>query len=111
MALVIDNFVGVSAVWTIGPRQTIDTAVEVGPDLILINIVKPVDTQGWITLNEVRRNAHTKSLPVIVLMQEGTLEDGERAERAGATAFVSSWLPHELERLIKKLAFEGHEGH
>jgi two-component system chemotaxis response regulator CheY len=57
-------------------------------DLILLDINMPV-MNGLEFLEEVRRNAAFKQIPVIVVSTEGKEEDTERAMAAGADSYVT----------------------
>lgn len=57
-------------------------------DLILLDINMPV-MNGLEFLQEVRRNAAFKQIPVIVVSTEGKEEDTERAMAVGADSYVT----------------------
>jgi DNA-binding response OmpR family regulator len=68
-------------------QEAIDALQSLKPDLILLDLVMPVK-DGFATLEEIKKNDATKSLPVIVASNLGQKEDIERAQKLGATDFI-----------------------
>jgi CheY-like chemotaxis protein len=74
------------------------------PDVVVINVVRKTDTQGWKVLDIVHRQPEMRGVPVVMIVADGTAEDERRALAAGATRLLKTWLPEELTREIRRLA-------
>ncbi len=58
------------------------------PDLIFLDLLLPGDKDGFDVLQEVKANAETKDIPVIVFSNLGQAEDIEKAKNLGAKDFL-----------------------
>ena len=57
------------------------------PDLILLDILMP-NMDGFQTLDKLKDNNQTKSIPVIMLTAKGEVEDVSRAAQTGAVDYI-----------------------
>lgn len=60
----------------------------VGPDLLILDVMLP-GKSGYDILRELREDAATAELPVLMLTARGQSRDREMAERAGVSAFMT----------------------
>jgi len=60
----------------------------VGPDLLILDVMLP-GKSGYDILRELREDAATADLPVLMLTARGQSRDREMAERAGVSAFMT----------------------
>jgi PleD family two-component response regulator len=88
----------------IGVEHALRVSREMEPDVIIVNIARPAQTIGWSLIDALKRDTALRTVPVILLVNEGTAADRERARRAGVNSFFTSWLPAELFREIKSMA-------
>ena len=58
------------------------------PDLLILNVMLP-GKSGYDILRELREEADTAELPVLMLTARGQSRDREMAERAGVSAFMT----------------------
>lgn len=68
-------------------EQAVKLAQEVGPDLILLDLILP-KMNGFEALEKMRSTAVNKETPVIVLSNLGQEEDVKRAEGLGADSYL-----------------------
>jgi len=66
--------------------QGLDLAVKEKPDLVLLDVILP-QMDGFSVLQELRLNANTKEIPIIMLTNLGTSEDQEKGKQMGATDY------------------------
>ena len=78
--------------------QGLALAREHRPDLILLDLHLP-DSHGGEVLNELRRDAHTTDIPVIMLTADAQPKTREQLLAAGARAFVTK--PLEVPALLR----------
>jgi len=74
---------------------------EFAPDVILLDLMMP-KKDGFITLEEVKKNDKWKTIPVIVASNLGQDGDIERAMKLGAADFVIK-SDMSMEDLLKKV--------
>lgn len=60
----------------------------VAPDLLILDVMLP-GKSGYDILRELREDAATADLPVLMLTARGQSRDREMAERAGVSAFMT----------------------
>ena len=81
--------------------EAIALAVNERPDLILMDAGLPGMT-GWDAITELKADARTREIPVLMLTGHVLKESQERAAEAGADGFIPKpCLPDELSREIK----------
>lgn len=79
----------------------LQTAKELKPDLILLDIILP-KKDGFEVLKELKQDAITKNIPVIVLTNLESSSDVEKALRLGATTYLVK-ANYELKEILKKI--------
>lgn len=74
------------------------------PDLILLDILLP-KMDGFVVLEELKRNPTTRSVPVILLTNLGQKKDIERGLSLGANDYLikAHFMPSEVIEKIKRL--------
>jgi len=70
------------------------------PDLILMDMSLP-EIDGWEATRRIKRNAETRSIPIIALTAHALLSDREKSIEAGCDDYDSK--PVELKRLLDKI--------
>jgi len=89
--------------------EAIKLAIGEQPDLILMDAGLPGMT-GWEAITELKADARTRDIPVLMLTGHVLKESQERAAQAGADGFIPKpCLPDELSREIKR-ALKMHAG-
>lgn len=80
------------------------------PDLVLLDIIipKPENTiaeQGWEYLEAVKKNPKTKDIPIVVFTNLDTLQDRDKSQRLGATAYIfkRDCAPREVMETIAEI--------
>ncbi|SHH55426.1 response regulator transcription factor [Cognatishimia maritima] len=58
------------------------------PDVVILDVMLP-GRSGYDILNEIRADAETQTLPVLMLTARGQVKDREMAEEAGASMFMT----------------------
>ncbi|MBX3443699.1 MAG: response regulator [Planctomyces sp.] len=76
-------------------RQTLDVAHERQPDLVLLDIMMP-KLSGYEVCQQLKADAHTRSIPVLMVTALRDMGDIEKAVAAGADDFLSKPV-HRLE--------------
>lgn len=71
------------------------------PDLILLDLILP-KKDGFQVIKELKENAETANLKVIVLTNLGGTTDVERAIELGATTYLVK-ADYELEEVVQKI--------
>jgi CheY-like chemotaxis protein len=89
---------GYSVIEAVNGRQAIQLALELQPDLILMDIMMP-ELDGFEATRELRRHSRTSATPIIaVTAMEGAQE---LAMQAGASDYVRK--PVDIRRLVAKV--------
>ena len=87
-------------------EQGVATALEAGPDLILMDVQLP-KMSGLDATRRLRADARTAQTPIIVVTSFALSGDDQKAMEAGASAYLAKpYSPRELLALIRKLAPE-----
>jgi two-component system cell cycle response regulator DivK len=87
--------------------QGVATALEAGPDIILMDVQLP-KLSGLDATRQLRADARTARTPIVVVTSFALSGDDEKAQAAGATAYLAKpYSPRALLALIRKLAPEG----
>lgn len=82
----------------------VEMAKEEKPDLILLDVILP-QLDGFSVLEEIKRNAGTKNIPVAMLTSLGTTEDQEKGIKMGAVDYIikASLTPAELSEKVSSI--------
>ena len=74
-------------------QETIDSLETFTPDLILLDLIMPVK-DGFVVLEELKKNDKWKNIPVVVASNLGQKEDIEKSIALGAKDYiVKSQMP------------------
>ncbi len=92
---------GYKVVDAVNALEGIKQAVEVRPDLILMDINLP-DLDGFTAVTRIRSFADLKTVPIIALTARNVTDDRERAKAIGCDAYLSK--PIEFEELLTSVA-------
>lgn len=86
-------------------REEALSAIEKRPDLIILDIMMPDDSQGYEIFSDIKMLEGAEGVPVIFLSRR--VEDRERALEMGGSYFISK--PYDGKDLVEKihLALEG----
>ena len=91
---------GYEVVLAVDGQEAVFTARQVKPDLVLMDLGLPV-IDGWEATRQLKADASTQTIPIIVLSAHAMTNDREQALMAGADDFDSK--PVHFERLIEKI--------
>lgn len=85
-------------------EQGLMLAKQNAPDLILLDIVLP-KMDGFLVLEELKRDPETRAIPVILLTNLGQKKDIERGLALGASDYLikAHFMPSEVIEKIKKV--------
>ena len=67
--------------------QTLEFARKTKPDLLILDLVMPVK-DGFVVLEELKKDIYLKDIPVVVLSNLGQEEDIKRALQLGASSYL-----------------------
>jgi CheY-like chemotaxis protein len=80
----------------------VDMALAMQPDVILMDLSMPV-LDGWEATRLLKKNARTRSIPVVVMTAHEMASAHEEAREAGCSAvFVKPCLPADLEAELRR---------
>jgi 2-phosphoglycolate phosphatase len=83
--------------------EAYDRAVELVPDVIIMDLAMPV-MDGWEATRRIKGHQSTRDIPVVALTGHASPGVAERAMAAGCErVIIKPFLPHELTRLIGEL--------
>ncbi len=83
--------------------EAIEKAQELLPDIILMDLALP-RLDGWEATRRLKKNAHTRDIPIVALTGHALPGHAEGAQQAGCDAFVTKpCLPDALVAEIKRL--------
>ena len=91
---------GYEVVLAVDGQEAVSTARRVKPDLVLMDLGLPV-IDGWEATRQLKADASTQQIPIIVLSAHAMTNDREQALIAGADDFDSK--PVHFERLVEKI--------
>ena len=91
---------GYEVVLAVDGQEAVSTAHAVKPDLVLMDLGLPV-IDGWEATRQLKADASTQHIPIIVLSAHAMTNDREQALMAGADDFDSK--PVHFERLVEKI--------
>lgn len=85
-------------------EQAIAQAKKEIPNIILLDIVLPKKS-GFEVLEEIKKNAATKKIPVVLLTNLGQKEDVQKGLKLGATDYLikAHFMPSEVVAKVKRL--------
>ena len=89
-----------SVMTAVDGQQGVDLAREHTPDLILMDLGLPI-IDGWEATRQLKGDAATQHIPIIVLSAHAMTADREKALAAGADDFDSK--PVRFEQLLEKI--------
>jgi signal transduction histidine kinase len=99
---------GYQVVDAVSALEGIKKAVEIRPDLILMDINLP-DLDGFTAVTRIRSFAQLTTVPIIALTARNVTDDRERAKAIGCDAYLSK--PFDFEELISSVAKYLADGH
>jgi CheY-like chemotaxis protein len=83
--------------------QVVERASESKPDIIVTEIYLP-QHDGWSVVEQLKRDARTRDIPVVVLTGYTAASVRERASSEGCAALLMKpYLPEELARALREL--------
>ena len=88
--------------------EGIKKAVEINPDLILMDINLP-DLDGFTAVTRIRSYEHLRAVPIIALTARTVSDDLDRAKAIGCDGYLNK--PIDLEELISAVAHHMANGH
>jgi len=91
---------GYDIVMAVDGGEGVAKALEIKPDLILMDMSLPV-IDGWEATRQLKANDATKSIPVIALTAHAMEQDREKAMGAGCDDFDTK--PVDIQRLLGKI--------
>lgn len=94
--------------WTVRIHSDGSDAVEAvernNPSVLLLDVMLP-GRSGFDILKDLRSNASTRELPVLMLTAKGQAKDQEKAEQLGASQFMTKPFSNaEMLQAVEKLA-------
>ena len=69
-------------------RQALETLERYSPDLVICDMIMPI-MDGITTIQAIRADPRTRSIPIIMLSARGQAHDVERAFSAGANDYIT----------------------
>lgn len=97
---VVEEILGARAIGAEDGEVGLKLAREAGPDLILLDLRLP-KLDGWQVLRELKGDAETAGIPVIVITTASLPREYEQAREAGADDFLPK--PFDLSELEEKV--------
>jgi two-component system phosphate regulon response regulator PhoB len=90
------GFFGFEAIEAPDYGQAYRRAWDVHPDIVVTDLTLP-GADGWQLIQDLKREARTREIPIVLLTGDGAPSLRERAEREGCAGFfVKPCLPDEL---------------
>jgi signal transduction histidine kinase len=99
---------GYRVVDTINALEGIEKAIEIHPDLILIDINLP-DLDGFSAVTRIRNYPHLRTIPILALTARTDSDDRARAKAIGCDGYLSK--PIDYDQLISEVARHIVAGH
>lgn len=97
------KFTGFDVVEASNGIEALQRAVDMGPDIILMDLSLPV-MDGWEATRRLKADARTADIPVVALTGHALSGISEGAQRAGCDAFVTKpCLPEDLVKEIRQV--------
>lgn len=95
------KFTGFDVIEAANGMEALQRAVDMGPDIILMDLSLPV-MDGWEATRRLKADARTANIPVVALTGHALSGMSEGAQRAGCDAFVTKpCLPEDLVKEIR----------
>jgi CheY-like chemotaxis protein len=91
---------GFEVVCAVDGGEGVSSAMEILPDIILMDMSLPV-LDGWEATRQLKADARTSSIPVIALTAHAMAGDRHKAIEAGCDDYDTK--PIELPRLLEKM--------
>jgi DNA-binding response OmpR family regulator len=82
-------------------REGLDMAKEMKPDIILLDIIMP-KLDGFVVLQELKKDTATKDIPVILLTNLGQEDDVKKGKELGADDYFVK-ANHSPADVVKKV--------
>lgn len=92
----------------VSAMEGIKKAVELTPDLILMDINLP-DLDGFTAVTRIRSFAHLKTVPIVALTARSVGDDRERAKAIGCDGYLNK--PVDFDELVQAVAYHIAAGH
>lgn len=99
---------GYRVVDAVNALQGIEKAVEIRPDLILMDINLP-DLDGFTAVTRIRSYSHLETVPIVALTARTVSDDRERAKAIGCDGYLNK--PIDFDELISEVARHITTGH
>jgi two-component system, cell cycle response regulator DivK len=97
------QFSGFDVIEAANGMEALQRAVEVEPDIVLMDLSLPV-MDGWEATRRLKADKRTAAIPVVALTGHALAGFSEGARQAGCDAFVTKpCLPEDLVREIRKV--------
>jgi len=80
--------------------KAMDVCLQQKPDLVVLDILMP-GKSGWDVMEELKSNATTASIPVIISTVKNRPEDMEKGEELKATDYIAK--PYVFSDLLEKV--------
>lgn len=85
-------------------RQALQAALDNLPDVLILDVMLP-EIDGYEVLRQLRADARTEALPVVMLTAKGQREDRETALKCGADMFITKpFANDEIIAAVRQLA-------
>jgi twitching motility two-component system response regulator PilH len=82
--------------------EAIERAKSEHPDVILLDIVMP-GQDGFATCRQLKRDASTKSIPVVIVSSKNGESDRFWGQKQGASDYLSKpFTPNDLVKMVRK---------
>ena len=95
------EFSGFTVAAAVNGREAIERAIDLQPDLVLMDASMPV-LDGWQATRELKANPATRHIPVIALTAHAFDDARREAKASGCDAFVTKpCLPDELVSQVR----------
>ena len=95
------EFSGFSVLTAVNGREAIELAIDVQPDVILMDASMPV-LDGWQATRELKSNPATRHIPVVALTAHAFEDAKQQARAAGCDGFITKpCLPDELVSRVR----------
>ncbi|HSH01351.1 MAG TPA: response regulator [Anaerolineae bacterium] len=86
--------------------DAIDKVKETPPDLVILDVMMP-DLDGFSVCEQLRSEANTADLPIIMLSAKTDTDSVNRGMQMGATKYLTKPISHEeLTRHVKEILME-----
>jgi CheY-like chemotaxis protein len=97
------EFSGFQVLTAANGREAIERAIELQPDLILMDASMPV-LDGWQATRELKANDATRHIPVVALTAHAFDDARQQARAAGCDAFITKpCLPDDLVSQVRSV--------